>query len=241
MALGVYAEERARKAIEGVKGKRRTGEDTMARRKQPPPLPEGMQPQRRERNPKDKSPAKPPIVDGEGKLSPGVPDDVKAAVAGAIMAYSAMEAFLEFFIWDVTGLDYDDGRLLTKIDASEKISIAKALTKRYGLRAPVFGQNHRSLWRVMNELAEIRNLMAHGVWGMHELTVPVASSFRLKEDGHEGRIISEGFQLSRLAAITAQCEKVKEILEKMGAAAQASRQKLVEQLLREASKTREHP
>jgi len=91
MALGVYAEERARKAIEGVKGKRRTGEDTMARRKQPPPLPEGMQPQRRERNPKDKSPAKPPIVDGEGKLSPGVPDDVKAAVAGAIMSYSAMK------------------------------------------------------------------------------------------------------------------------------------------------------
>jgi hypothetical protein len=76
---------------------------------------------------------------------------------------------------------------------------------------------------------------------MHELTIPIASSFRLKEEGHEGRIISNGFDLPRLAAITSQCEKVKEVLEKMGFAAQALRQRLVEQALQEIAKTRERP
>jgi hypothetical protein len=216
----------------------------MTKKMRTPALPERKKPQGTER--KAKPEGKVPIVDGEGKLSPGVPDSVKAAVAGAIMAYSLMETFLEFFIWDVTGLSYDDGRLLTKIDASEKIAIAKALAKRYAIKTPVYGKNAKgkdakSVWRVMNELAQIRNLMAHGVWGMHALTTPVASSFRLKEEGHEGRIISESFDSARLEAITAQCEGVKANLEKMGKAAQALRQKLVEQYLQEISKTRKHP
>ena len=155
------------------------------------------------------------------------------------MAYSAMEAFLDFYIWDVIGLDYEDGPLLTtRLDMSDKISIAKALTKRYGLRVPVFGAARKSLWRVIMDLAEIRNLMAHGVWGMHKLTTATVSSFRLKEEGHEGRVIAESFPLDRLAAITEQCEKVHAILERMGRAAQALRQTLVERLLQETTKNR---
>ena len=102
------------------------------------PLPEGMRPRKRARHQKDTSSPKPPVLDCEVKTPPRAPDSIKAAVGGAIMAYSAMEAFLELFIWDVVGIDPDDGRLL-KIDASEKISIAKALSTRYHIRSPVFG------------------------------------------------------------------------------------------------------
>ena len=93
----------------------------------------------------------------------------------------------------------------------------------------------------MIDLAEARNAMAHGVWGMHELTIPVVSSFRWMEDGHEGRIIAESFEIPRLKAITAQCEKVKECLEKMSFAAQSLRKKLVERFLQEISNKPAHP
>jgi len=157
------------------------------------------------------------------------------------MAHSAMDAFLEFFIWDITGLSYDDGRILTQVDASRKIKIAKALAKRYGVEFPLFGPTKKTLWSVMIDLAEARNAMAHGVWGMHELTIPVVSSFRWMEDGQDGRVIAEGFDLRRLKAITAQCENAKECLEKMGFVAQVLRQKLVEQFLREMSKKTPQP
>jgi hypothetical protein len=157
-------------------------------------------------------------------------DDIKAAIAGAIMAYSAMEAVLERFIWDVTGLHYEDGRLLMRVDTSEKVSIAKALAARYRIETPVFGK--RSLWRVMSELAEVRNRIAHGVWGMHEHALPDVSSFRLHEKGRDGRVVSEDFDQRRLAAITSQCEQVKDILTQMSVAARALRQGLVEQLAR---------
>jgi hypothetical protein len=171
----------------------------------------------------------PPVVDGEGKLSAGVPDNVKVAIATAIMSYSNMESSLEWFIWDITGLTYDDGRLLTKVDTSDKISIAKALAGRYQIQSPVYGPDKKSLWTLMNELASIRNLIAHGVWGMHALTVPVASSFRLK--GEENRVVSEGFSLERLEAIARRCDNAKVALEKMGRAAQSLRRQMLEQYL----------
>jgi hypothetical protein len=168
----------------------------MTKKSPRPALPEGRAPSPR-KAPKTKSSGPPPIVDGEGKLSPGVPDDVKVAIASAILAYSDMEASLEWFIWDLAGLSYEDGRLLTKIDASEKISIAKALSERYGIKAPTVPANTPTMWKVMQDLATARNLIAHGIWGMHELTLPVASSFRLKGD-EEDRVISEGFPIARL-------------------------------------------
>ena len=213
----------------------------MAKKKQPPPLPEGKTPQKRERKPKDKAqrnpPGKPAVVDGTGRLTPSVPDHFKVAIAAAILAYSNMDMQLEDFIWDVLGLTSDDGRLLTQIDISQKIIIARALAKRHGIASLVFGKDHKTLWSVIRELGPIRNLMVHGIWGMHDLAVPIVSSFRLKEEGEVDRVISETFPAVRLDAFLRQCERVKVCLEAMCVAAQALQQKRAEQRQTEPTKT----
>lgn len=192
----------------------------MAKKKQPPPLPEGMPRRPRDRKQKSKAPCKPPVIDGTGRLSPGVPNHFKAAIAAAIFAYSNMEMQMEVFIWDVLGLSADDGRLLTQIEMNKKIAIARTLATRHKIAFPVFGPERKTLWTVVSELGPIRNLMVHGIWGMHDLTIPIASSFRLKEEGEIDRVISETFPATRLNAILRQCERLKACLEKMCVEAQ---------------------
>jgi hypothetical protein len=64
------------------------------------------------------------LSDGS-RISEGVRDTIKLAVASAIMAFSEMEMSAEHFIWDVLGLSVDDGKLVTQIDTKEKIELSK--------------------------------------------------------------------------------------------------------------------
>lgn len=192
----------------------------MKGRKQRPPKSDnaGAAPRHKQRERKKGAPI--PIIEmGPHEMSQGVPDSVKIAIASAILAYSLMEATLEAFIWDITGLSYDDGKLLTKVEASEKIQIAKSLAERYGIPTPNVPQNTPTIWRVMQDLGEVRNKIAHGVWGMHRLKTPMASSFRMK--GDPDQVISESFPIERLEAITRQCDRVKRVLDAMCQHAQA--------------------
>ena len=59
------------------------------------------------------------------RISKGVPDKIKLAMADAIMAFSDMEMSAEQFIWDLLGLSPDDGKLVTRIDTKDKIELAK--------------------------------------------------------------------------------------------------------------------
>jgi hypothetical protein len=55
------------------------------------------------------------------RITKGVPDKIKIAMADAIMAFSDMEMSAEQFIWDLLGLSPDDGKLVTRIDTKDKI------------------------------------------------------------------------------------------------------------------------
>jgi hypothetical protein len=56
-----------------------------------------------------------PTIDADpSRFSDNIPDTIKIAIANSIIAYSAMENSTERLIWDVAGLSYDDGELLTR-------------------------------------------------------------------------------------------------------------------------------
>jgi hypothetical protein len=59
------------------------------------------------------------------RLSKEIPNDVKIAIANAIMAFAEMEVSAETVIWDLTGLSIDDGKLLTRMDSKDKLELAK--------------------------------------------------------------------------------------------------------------------
>jgi hypothetical protein len=106
----------------------------------------------------------PPTPVDTSRLSKGVRDDVKVAIANGILAFSDMEVATETFIWALIGISVDDGRLLTRMDANQKFEIAKALSERYGVLAPAQPPGKITMWNAMREMAEARNKIAHGLW-----------------------------------------------------------------------------
>ncbi len=203
----------------------------MARKPSKPPLPEGQRPQKRERKAKRvATPPKTPTFNATYKLSPGVPDNVKTAMATALMAHSLMDATLDWLIWDAVGLSFDDGRLLTStVELRDKIEIGKRLAKRYELPLPQVPVNALGLWTVMGDVSTARNMMAHGVWQMYELHIPMVSSFRLNDPGGEDRVVVEKFEIPRIEAVTRQCEWARGHLQTMLKAVPALRKKRAEQ------------
>src|ERR1700722_12839459 len=63
------------------------------------------------------------------RITKGVPDKIKIAMADAIMAFSDMEMSAEQFIWDLLGLSDDDGKLVTRIDTKDKIELYHTLIR----------------------------------------------------------------------------------------------------------------
>jgi len=180
----------------------------MVRKKQRPANPEGAAAEPRHKKREKRSSGSGPLIEmGPHEMSIGVPVNVKIAIASEINDNKEMDASLEAFIWDMSGLSYDDGKLLTKVETSEKIVIAKALAERYGVPVPKVPANTPSMWRILQDLGELRNRIAHSVWGMHRLQTPLVSSFRMK--GDPDRMISESFPIVRLEAMSRQCERLK--------------------------------
>lgn len=204
----------------------------------PPPLP-GQATGPRVKKPKKErgrqTSGKIPMFNIEGGLSPGVPDAAKIEIATAIMAHSQLDVTLEWYIWDLIGLSYDDGRLLTTVDLRAKIEIARTITKRYEISLPEVPAKTPGLWKVIEDVSAARNLMAHGVWGMHRLTIPMVSSFRLNAEEPD-RVVSEAFPIHRLQAVARQRERARDHLLRMSADARALRQKLSQQSQTESPK-----
>jgi hypothetical protein len=145
------------------------------------------------------------------RISKEIPDDVKIAIAGAIIAFAAMENSAEEVIWDLTGLSADDGKLLTK--RSDKLDLAKRLSERY--RIPIHGNSQTTIdiWSIVSQLVDARNKIAHGVWIMIDGKMPSAVSWRIPAGA--GRIMSEHFPITRLELIAANCWKIKDLLDAM--------------------------
>jgi hypothetical protein len=59
------------------------------------------------------------------RLSKSISKPIRVAIADAIIAFSEMEATADIVIWKLTGLSDVDGKLLTQIDAKQKLELAK--------------------------------------------------------------------------------------------------------------------
>lgn len=196
----------------------------MGKRPSKPPLPPGAVAKPRRKDKKKSAPQAPEIFQvGINEITLGVPPEVKIAVADVIMSFSLIEQALDGLIWDLTGLDYSDGRLLTNVDTSEKIMIARDLARRYGVDIVSDKPNTRTVWRHLELMSEARNKVAHGVWWMHQLKTPMASSYRIK--GAIDQVVSEAFPIRRLSAIIDQNGRLKMAVDRMTVRAQALRGK----------------
>jgi hypothetical protein len=141
------------------------------------------------------------------RISKGVPDKIKLAMADAIMAFSDMEMSAEQFIWDLLGLSPDDGKLVTRIDTKDKIELAKKFSERYRLPLHPNEQTTADAWTAIRNAIEARNKMAHGVWMTIDTTTPIVVSYRIPIE--LGRINSEHFPLDRIEAVTRICISAK--------------------------------
>jgi hypothetical protein len=142
-----------------------------------------------------------------------VPPHVTIAIANAIMEFANMEAAVEVFIWEMTGSNFDDGRMLTKLDASVKFGLAKDLSEKYGVLAPQVVKGGLTMWGAMRELLQPRNQIAHGMWVMIDLKTPAAASYRSPSE--PGKIAADSFTIERLEAIARQSRKIRECLDRM--------------------------
>lgn len=168
------------------------------------------------KNPRTKKPKPGPVkgnkivqqnLSDAKRLSKGVPDKIKLAMADAIMAFSDMEMSAEQFIWDLLGLSPDDGKLVTRIDTKDKMELAKKFSERYRLPLHPNEQTTADAWTGIRKAIEARNKMAHGVWMTIDLTKPIVVSYRIPIE--LGRINSEHFPLDRIEAVTRICVRAK--------------------------------
>jgi len=190
-----------------------------------PPKPEGRAAAPRHKAKKNKSNKVPhgeiPTIDiVSGRLSDDMPDTIKIAIAEAIMAYAVMEGTAERLIWDITGLSYDDGRLLTRTDSSDKFEILRTLAENYGLIIHYSRKTTLEMWAAIKQLMPVRNLIVHGIWAMLDHQIPVTISRRFKTT--TGNVLGEAFPLERLQAIARQCYHVKKYLDGLSNRVRAS-------------------
>jgi hypothetical protein len=147
------------------------------------------------------------------RITKGVPDKIKIAMADAIMAFSAMEMSAEQFIWDLLGLSADDGKLVTRIDTKDKIELAKKFSERYRLPLHPNEQTTAEAWSAIRNAIEARNKMAHGVWMTIDLKTPIVVSYRIPIE--LGQINSEHFPADRIEAVTWVCLNAKGLFDKL--------------------------
>ena len=127
------------------------------------------------------------------------------------MAFSEMEMSAEHFIWDVLGLEVDDGKLLTCIDTNDKFVLAKKLSIRYQMPIHPNDQTAADAWSAISEAVEARNKMAHGVWRMIDGSTPIVISYRIPIE--TGQINSEEFSLERICEVESLCFKAKKLFD----------------------------
>jgi hypothetical protein len=130
-----------------------------------------------------------------------------------------MEEAAERLIWDVSGLSYDDGRLLTR-SGGDKFGILRSLIESHGLIIYRSRQTTVSMWTAIKDLTKVRNLIVHGIWAILDGSIAISISNRLSSD--HGLVEGEGFSLDRLQAFVRQCVKVRATLQEVAGRVGAS-------------------
>jgi hypothetical protein len=170
---------------------------------------------------KPEPPKKPSTHISRSQVTHGVTDDVKIAIANAVLDSAAMEATVEVLIWELTGLSFDDGRMLVRSDAKAKFDLAKRLAAKYKVLAPTPADGKTIMWMAMNDLVEPRNKIVHGIWVMINLEIPAAASPKIPSDPDQ--MAADAFAIDHLQAISRHCKKIKGSLEQMISHAVATR------------------
>jgi hypothetical protein len=124
-----------------------------------------------------------------------------------VVEWSRVEGCLHDIIWRLTGLTFEDGRLLTeRSDPTRLIAILNVLGPRY-LDEPLLHEFMDAL-KTANELRDDRNFVAHGSWAtILPEAMPAAASLRAKSK--PGEVVSEDFPHSRMMAIISEMQQVR--------------------------------
>lgn len=109
------------------------------------------------------------------------------------MAWAYIEITLEMLIWDLLGLDMDDGRAVTnRLDVRPKTEMLAVLATRY-IASPSFHENLKVLLKELADLQTERNLIIHGVWAPSYKGRPVVTTTRRKS----GPGVLGGYRISQ--------------------------------------------
>ena len=164
------------------------------------------------KRPKPKRPVKPPtkpIPDGQ-TLVPGI-DALQERLIGCVVTeWSRLEGALEDMIWTLTGLSFEDGRVLTsRTDAKTKIAMLQVLAPRY-LADPTLRKVEEALV-LADSLRDDRNFIMHGSWGT---MVPIneSTALSLRAASLPGMVTSESFSRARMVGILRGITEAKQAL-----------------------------
>jgi hypothetical protein len=152
-------------------------------------------------------------VTGANRITEGLPDNVKIAIADALIAFAAMEVSAETLIWGFNQLRPDDGKLLTRMDARPKFDLARTFSESRAIHPHPHAATTKDFWAMLTQITDARNKIAHGFWIMLDGTTPVAASYRMKAD--PGRIMGEAFPIERLNSIAVGCQKIRAVFDEM--------------------------
>jgi hypothetical protein len=161
---------------------------------------------------KPKRPAKVPVV----PMPPGCEPKPEitsfhASLIGRVVSeWSKLEHSLDDLIWTLTGLSFEDGRVLTsRNDAKSKISILQVLAPRYLDGADL--QKIDEALVMADFLRDDRNFIMHGSWGtIQPIDEPIALSLRAKS--LPGEVTGETFPQARMVEIIDRIIQTKETI-----------------------------
>jgi len=151
-------------------------------------------------------------IDDMSRVSLDIPLNVKGAICDALIAFNRMEGAAEGLIWALTGLDFEDGKLLTGMDARPKSDLLRKLLDAK-LERPLGRPPKKQFWMILNDLRAYRNQIAHGMWIMVDGSTPTAVSFRPAIE--DGRIISDAFPVERLVVIADKCAQATRVFARL--------------------------
>jgi hypothetical protein len=119
-----------------------------------------------------------------------------------VIEWSRVESLLNDVLWNILGLSFEDGRVLTgRADAITKIALLQLIAPRH-----LTGEHLAGLLVLLDTadaLREDRNFIVHGSWGtLMPDNLPVAASLRPKSKPDE--VMSETFSRERMRGIIKQ-------------------------------------
>jgi hypothetical protein len=164
------------------------------------------------KRPKPKRPEKMPklpMPDGQ-TVVPGIDEVQEKLVGRLIVEWSRLEGMLDDMIWTLTGLSFEDGRVLTgRMDAKTKIAILQVIAPRY-LTDPTLTKVEEALV-LADSLRDDRNFIMHGSWGTI-MPLNHATALSLRAASAPGEVTSESFSRHRMLEIISRIHQAKQTL-----------------------------